>query len=281
MNEYQRQTDQVHKIDLPSAISQAVWDLPVASPGDEVEIRVYTHFVGNGSEIRVRVHNKSGRRLDELTGKVFGNRYKVLYTVSDRAEEAIYYEAELKKHGLKKKSEEMRIIPPIEITNARWSQQEARRGDILTLSADVSGVPDGTEALIEIYEHDADGAHDFITRFTTLVEDQKVEVEWEYEYYEDVDEIPTEEELERGYNPPEYFFVVMIGKRKAESGLLEFRDWIEIRLVDTDSNPVPDEEYLLHLPDGSERRGSLDGNGYAKEENIPPGRYVAIFPNRI
>jgi len=172
---------------------------------------------------------------------------------------------------LKKESEEMIIIPPIEITNVQWSQEEARRGDVLQLSADVSDVPDGTEAVIEIYEHDDDGAHDFITRLSTLVDDSKVEIQWEYVYHEDTDEIPTTEETERGYNPPEYFFKVIIYGQEAESGRLEFKDWIEFTIDDTQGNPQANADYILHMPDGQERRGTLDDQGYAREEDVPPG----------
>jgi len=279
MYEYQKQTDAIHKIKLPSTINLAIWDRSVASSGDEVGLQVYTHFVGNESEIKVSIHNKSGKKLDEITGKVYGNRFKGTYTVSNKAKDAIYFEAELKKHKLKKKSEEMKIIPPITITNLKWSQQEAREGDILKLTADISGVPDGTEAKIEIYEYDDDNAHDFITRFSVLVDNSKVEAEWEYEYHEDTDDIPTAEETEKGYNPPEYFFRVSIGKVYGESGLLEFKDWIEIELIDGAGQPIGGEKYILYLPDGQKRQGNLDENGYARVEKIPPGKCTLEFPN--
>lgn len=279
MSEYEGQTDQVHEIKLSSAINQATWDRPMAWVKGKVRILVYTHFVGNGSDIRITIRNKSGRRLDRIDGKVNSNRFREIWTVSDKAKEAVYFEAELKKHGLKEKSEEMEIIPPIEITNAKWNQPEARRGDILKLTADVKNVPDGTEALIEIYEHDADSAHDFITKLSVLVESKKVEVEWEYEYHEDVDEIPTAEESERGYNPPEYFFRVKIGGSSEDSDRLEFKDYIEIQLKEFGDAPVADLEYTLHLPDNSQRQGQLDELGYAMEEDIPPGRVRVEFKN--
>jgi len=279
MSEHQGQTDQIHEVKLTSVISQAMWDRPMSWAGEDVGILVFTHFVGDGSEIRITIRNDSGSRLDRIEDKVYGNRFKGKWTISSKAKDAIYFEAELRKHGLKKESEKMRIIPPIEITNAKWSQQEARRGDILTLTADVNEVPDGTEALIEIYEHDADGAHDFITKFPVIVESNKIETEWEYEYYEDVDEIPTAEESEKGYNPPEYFFRVKIGKVFADSGLLEFRDWVEIVLSDPFGNSISNEEYILYLPDGSQRKGTLDTEGRAREEDIPPGRCRIEFPN--
>jgi hypothetical protein len=184
----------------------------------------------------------------------------------------------LKKHGLKEKSEEMEIIPPIEITNAKWSQPEARRGDVLKLTADVSGAQDGTEALIEIYEHDADGAHDFITKLSVLVENKKVEVEWEYEYHEDTDDIPTKEETEKGYNPPEYFFKVIIYGQEAKSGLLKFKDWVELELVDEDGQPVGDQAFIVYMADGSQKKGNLDEDGYTRLEDVPPGPIRIEYP---
>lgn len=281
MTEYQRSTDAVHEIQLTSAISNVTWGYMQASVGDEVPLLVRTHFVGDGSEIRITVYNSSGRRLDRFTGTVRGNRYRGTYTVSDRAEDAIYFEAELRQHGLSERSENMEIVPPVEITNLQWSQQEARRGDILQLTADVEGAPDGTEATIEIYEHDEDGAHDFITRFTTFVQDGRIDTQWAYEYYDDVDDIPSDWELEAGYNAPEYFFRVIIRSRQADSENLLFRDWVEINLVDEDGQPIADEDYTMYLADGSERSGTLDSEGHAREEDVPPGEYLIVFPNRM
>jgi hypothetical protein len=61
--------------------------------------------------------------------------------------------------------------------------------------------------------------------------------------------------------------------------LLKFKDWIEISLTDYTGAPVPDEKYELHMPDGSKREGSLDSEGRAREENIPPGEVSVEFPS--
>lgn len=276
MSEYQGQTDQVHEVKLTSVISQAMWDRPMSWAGEDVGILVFTHFVGDGSEIRITIRNDSGSRLDRIEDKVYGNRFKGTWTISNKAKDAIYFEAELRKHSLKKESEKMRIIPPIEITNAKWSQQEARRGDILTLTADVKEVPDGTEALIEIYEHDEDGAHDFITKIPVYVEANKIEIEWQYEYHEDTDDIPTAAESEKGYNPPEYFFRVKIGKVMAESGLLEFKDWVEFVFLDDSENPIEGMEVTLQAPDGSELKKTSDSDGKIEIKDALPGKYEII-----
>lgn len=40
--------------------------------------------------------------------------------------------------------------------------------------------------------------------------------------------------------------------------------WIEIQLLDSDGDPVPNEEYVVTLTDGSNAQGYLDGDGWAR-----------------
>jgi hypothetical protein len=120
-----------------------------------------------------------------------------------------------------------------------------------------------------------------------VIKNSKIELDWEYEYHEDTDEIPTEEELSeygRGYNPPEYFFTVKVadqefGKDDQASGLLLFKDWLEIRLLKRGGEPFANEHYILTLPDGTTKEGDLDENGYVKLEDLPPGPCKVRFPN--
>jgi hypothetical protein len=279
MYEYPRPTDAVHRIELESAIDKAVWDRGVASIGEEVEFQVYTRFVSDGSEAKIKVCNSNGRKLDELNVNIYGNRCKGKYTITDRARDNIYYEVELSSHGLSGRSDDLRIIPQRSITNARWSQQEARRGDIVTLSADVTNFPEGVGARFVIYEYDAEGAHDLITEIKSWVENSRVETEWAYEYHEDTDEISTDWEGESGYNPPEYFFRVVIGSISADSDLLEFKDWIELTIEDGTGHPVPNRQYILHMPDDSDRNGTTDEEGRIREEDVPPGPWWIELPD--
>ncbi len=286
MTDYERHTDEIHEVSLPSALTHALWDRKRAVVGDRVGFVVRAHFVGNGSEINVKVTDNNGKNIEKLTGKVFGDYYKGYVNIPENAKESLSFTAKLPEQGLELESNVLTLIPPILIQNMAWSQEEARRGDIVTLSADTEGVPDDTEVMVYVYEYDQDRAHDFITKFPTRVKQNKIEVEWEYEYHEDTDEIPTEEEMQeygKHYNPPEYFWVAEVaGKRfgeEQESGLLEFKDWIEFNMKNYDNTPVPSEQYMLVLPDGNEISGSLDGDGYAREELLPPGRIIVRFHN--
>ncbi len=287
MPEYKEQTDEVTKIELPSSIQQVLWSKPRIAVGGEVGLDVHTHYVGNGSDLEIEITDHGGKSIAKYKEKIAGNHIRVTILVPDNAETALYANVALPKHSLKHKSAPLRIIPPIKITNVKWESPStddqgksvARRGDILKLSADIDKVPDSTETEIEIWEHDADEAHDLITKFPAIVENGKVEMEWDFEYHEDTDEIPTEEESEKGYNPPEYFFKVKVYGVESKSELLEFKDWIELELIGEDGIKISNIDYILYLPNGNKREGKLNEDGYAKENDVPPGKCKIEFTN--
>jgi hypothetical protein len=278
MPAHQTQTDQIKKVQLESAIEQVLWTNPIAHSGGLIGLEIFTHYVGNGSSLEIDLSDQSGKRFGKYKEKIAGNRFWTQIKVPADAKQALYAEVKLSKHGLQMKSNPLILLPAIEITNLKWDKKEARRGDILKLTADIKGSQDGDEAEISIWEYDDDLAHDFISKFPATVKDGKIEADWEYEYHEDTDGIATDRELEKGYNPPEYFFRVSLGGVQADSGILEFKDWLEISLKDKFGDPVPDADYVLKLADGTEKQGKLDKDGRARIEDIPPGSYWIHFP---
>jgi hypothetical protein len=278
MFEYQGPTDQIKKVELPSSIQQVVWTRPYAAVGAKVGLEVFTQFVGNNSEIKIEISDNSGKKFETIKAKISGNKFWKQITVPEKAKDELYAEVKLPKHGLNKKSNCMYVYPPVQIKNCKWDKKEARRGDILKLTADVLNVYEGTEAEIQIWEHDADEAHDLITKFPVIVKNEKVEAEWEYEYHEDTDDIPTEEETEKGYNPPEYFFRVNVAGVSEDSELLEFKDWIELELLDEFGDPIAEADYVVLLADETKVEGKLDKNGYARVEDVVPGPFWIHYP---
>lgn len=266
VTDYKAQTNELKQIELESGIQRAQWTRSVAAPGGEVSLEILTKNVGNGAELKIELSDHSGKKYGKLKEMIVGNRHQVPVHVPEKARDALYAEVKLSKHGLKTRSPALLLIPPIEVTNLKWSAEEARRGDVLTLTADVEGAPAGVEAVISIWEHDTDSAHDLVAEFPALVEDSGIETEWEYVYFEDTDEMPSDAEVEKGYNPPEYFFRVDVCGVTADSDVLEFKDHIEFHFPEGAGK-----EYVLHLADGSERRGNFDGEGVARIEDLPPG----------
>lgn len=55
--------------------------------------------------------------------------------------------------------------------------------------------------------------------------------------------------------------------------------WIAIELRDEADQPMAGEAYIITLPDGTEKSGSLDDKGYAKVEHIDAGNCQVKFPN--
>lgn len=280
--------DEEHEIKLDAYLIYSEWQSGCAYAGQTATFEVGTSFVGNGAKIKIIGKSENGKKLGKITDTINNNKYIGEFEIPEDVDigDEIYFEVKLSKNGLDSESARIPVFPAPKVSNLKWSADEARRGDILTLSAEVKKVQKGTEAIITIYEYDQDSAHDKITEFPVTIENEKIEVKWEYEYHEDTDEIPSKEEMERyggDYNPPEYFFTIKIGEleygKDQESGILNFRDWIEIFFTNKDGTPVPNEDYILYMPDGSQRDGVLDEEGYAREEGVPPGIVRVEFPN--
>jgi len=287
-SEFKKPTDSKEEIKLDSALIYADWRQGAAYTGYGASFEVVTVFVGNGAKIEITGKSEKGKKLGKIKGTIDSNRYIGHLDIPSDTEpgDLAYFEVKLSANGIDGESSRIPVRPAPVVTNMAWSAKEARRGDTLKLTADVDKVEPGTEATVTILEYDNDGAHDKIVELPAVIKDKKLEVEWEYVYHEDVDELPTSEEVKRygaSYNPPEYFFVIDInGFRsgtKQESGILAFKDYIEISLRNADGNPRADEKYVLHLPDGSKKEGRLDARGKAREEGVPPGHVRVEFPD--
>jgi hypothetical protein len=261
---FTKSTDTEHKIELESALISASWRFGKAIAGQSVSFEVLTAFVGEGAPIKITGKSENGKKLGKIKDVIKRNKYVGEFEIPEDTEidDMVYFEVELPKNDLEGESNRIPVFPPVQVFNLKWSAKEARRGDILTLSADVNGLRDKEEVTVVIYEYDRDGAHDKIIELPATVKNKRIELQWEFEYHENTDEIPTQEELQKygkTYNPPEYFFTVKVedtefGKQAQESGLLEFKDWIEIEVLDSLGRPLSGDEFVLILADGTERK---------------------------
>jgi len=285
--EYSKGTDSEHSIKLDPKLVSMMWRDGVAYAGGKAFFEVTTAFVGNGAKIKATGKSAKGKKLGKINGKMLANRFVDAFDIPEDMDkdDKIYFDIDISGNSLSGTSEMIPVQPVVRVSNMKWSEDIARRGDVLKLTADVKGIKNGTEVLVTIFEYDRDSSHDKIVSIPSTINDEKLELEWEYEYHEDTDEIPSQEEMERygsQYNPPEYFFTIKIGGkeygREQESGLLEFKDWIELELYDDDGNPRADEDYKIIFADGSEQEGKLDSEGKVRLEDIPPGGYRVFFP---
>ncbi len=272
MTKHSVSTGKIKEVKLPSTIEQVSWSKPRAVAGSKIGIDVFTKYVGNNSDVKIEIKDKNGKSGGTTKGKISGNRFWTSIDIPDNLKDELTATVKLSKHGIEKKSNTIPLLPPVKITNLKWDKDEAKRGDILKITADVKGTYDGAEAKIEIYEHDSDGVHDLVTSFPALIKSQKIKIEWEFQYVEDTDDIPDDNEAENGYQNPEYFFRVNIGGVSADSGLLKFKDWIEINVQNEFGRSLKDLEYTLILPDGKKKKGKVNDEGKIIEDNLPPGK---------
>ena len=124
-------------------------------------------------------------------------------------------------------------------------------------------------------QRDLTGGDREIAALDASVRGGRIETQWEYKCPEDPEDGKGPP---AGYSRPEYFFRVAIDGVEACSGLLFFRDWIEVRLEDARKRPLAGEEYRATLPSGETRTGKLDRDGHARLEGIPPGKVRVEIP---
>ncbi len=284
---FKRSTDSEHVIELESSLISATWLNMNAPAGMPARFEIITALVGEGAKIKVTGTSERGARLGQITSQINRNRFFGELTVPESIAlgDRVYFTVDLPDNNITGESNHIEVTPAVRVRNLKWSATEARRGDVLTLTADTSGLTTGSEVELVIYEYDNDGIHDRIAVIPTQVTNNRIELQWEYEYHEDSDDIPTQEQLDRygnSYNPPEYFFTVRVNGNEfgteQQSGLLEFKDWVDLELADADGNPLANERYVIIMPDGTEREGELDSDGRARIENVPPGPVTLSFP---
>jgi len=283
---FTKAADSEHKEKLTSSLIAAAWRTGAAYAGEKASFEVLTAFVGEGADISITGKSDNGKSLGKIKDKIKNNKFIGEFDIPDdiKLDDFVFFEVDLSKNGVKGDSNRIPVRPAIKVTNMKWSAKEARRGDTLTLSADIDQVKDGTEVMLTVYEYDRDDIHDKIVELPTAVQNKKIELLWEYEYHEDTDQIPTDEKMKKygkNYNPPEYFFTVKVeGKefgKKQESGILTFKDWLEIRVVDKVGRPLPDRDCTITLPDGTQKKGKTDANGYVRVTDVPPGECKVEF----
>ena len=166
------------------------------------------------------------------------------------------------------------------IVSTAWSQDRAKVGDTVTMTAETAGIEDGSKARIEIWVHDPNYADRMLSFQETEVSGNKIEGDWKIAIDESYLQVVKEKEELGQYSSPTYYFIAGAKGFFKRSGMLSITDDVEIKLKDKDGNAVPDKKYKMYLPTGEVRQGRLDGSGYAKETDVPAGRVRVAFDVR-
>lgn len=286
-NEFLAPVDKANKFKVESFIVAADWTVNVAAAGNLIPFEVRTAMVGNGSPIEVKGKCSKGKAPDTVKGKVYNNYFAGKLQIPEKVDlnAEMWFEAKLPKHGLTKESSAIPAKPKIVISRFAWDKSIVHRGDAVKCTADIeSGVEHDTDAVIRIMEYDQDGNHDLVLKINTVIENQKAEATWDFDYYKDVNNIPTQAELEpvgKSYAPPKYFFMldvngIRVGEGQ-ESGLLEFRDFIKIKMYDPFGVLMKNEKFKVRFANGNKKEYTTDNSGFLFDKEIPPGKLIIDY----
>jgi uncharacterized Zn-binding protein involved in type VI secretion len=170
------------------------------------------------------------------------------------------------------------------LDQAKWDKDVLHNDEAIKLSVQCTNIPDGDEISFSIYEKDEDGNKRSLLRLKEKVQSNRAEVEWNFKYkdYGNVADIPTEkeqQEKDKHYFNPAFYFIASYEDLSAESDEILFKDMIKRELRDYKDEPIEDEDYVITLADGNEKKGKTDKEGKIELEDIPPGRYTIKFTN--
>jgi hypothetical protein len=162
------------------------------------------------------------------------------------------------------------------LKGAEWSTSEARVGEAVTVTATAKGFEGGTPATVQIKEVPVEGGEAAIVdEIETEVSGEEVEAEWTYTH--EAVNTGSEEAPAGGGSVqqlPAYRAEVKVKGHPLPSmtGLLTYDDKLEKQLVRRkNGEPFANCTYHLQLPNGEIRTGTTDGEGWLKEEDVPPG----------
>ncbi|RKX26057.1 MAG: hypothetical protein DRP45_04520 [Candidatus Zixiibacteriota bacterium] len=183
----------------------------------------------------------------------------------------------IKKTGVTEGDHEIELCG---ILDAQWSVKEAKVGDKVKITAKTTGIKSGESVAIQVFVKDANFADRLFDSLEAKVQSNKIEIDWELKVDEKLEEHADYKEGLGRYSVPFYFFVVHVSDLRQTSGLLKYQDWMELELTDEDGEAIGGTQYTLYLPSGETRTGKLDSDGYAKVEQIPPGKVNVTYDTR-
>ena len=161
----------------------------------------------------------------------------------------------------------------------RWSRDEARVGDEVTLTVQTEGVPDGAPVRFTV-ERLAVAPGGGVERtpvaeFDGTVRSDRAEADRPFSFVWDPAPTEGDPSVAPVGAPPTYTATTVVDHlHLARSGPLRFQDWIEFEAVDTDDRPLARRPYVLRLASGEVRTGTTDGQGAARVERVPPGDHT-------
>ncbi len=228
--------------------------------GSSVQTETAAVEVDKGHFLDLKFVDKGGKEISGIN-----------YSIKSPSNEEIsgIISGQIKQAGLKEGDYEVELKA---ITKAEWSTNSAHVGDKVKLLVDSVGIEDDEKAVLQVFIKDSNCADRLHKSFDCKISGGKIEYEWELEVDDNLAENQDAKVRSSGYSSPAFYFAVMVANLKTKSGLLIFKDYVELELKDDDDKPIGNVKYTVYLPNGGVKEGYLDKDGYAKVEDLPPGK---------
>ena len=163
------------------------------------------------------------------------------------------------------------------ISKAEWSVERAKVGDTVTLRAVCAGLESGTKAALKIFVRDYNVPDRVVAELPAEVANDAIEADWVFAVDEKILRLQSSQQARSGYSSPRFYFVAEAEGCAARSPFLFYSDWLEIRLADSQGKAAAGKAYKVVFPNGEIREGTLDSDGKARLENVPPGKAQIFF----
>jgi len=230
-----------------------------------------------GSDVQPQtVENHFVHFVFEDKGKlpVGGMRYTV--TCPDNSKWQGYLGRQIRRNGVPKGSYTVELR---KIVNAQWSENRIDVNKTVELNIDTIGVPDGDKALIEICVRDVNYADRMLDRIEAAVKGNRVKAQWKMSATDNFPGLCAANADRKRYSTPYFFFKVIIDELYEQSGFLYIEDWVEIQLIGSSGKGLHGEKYELTTVSGEVIKGTLDADGKARIEPVPPGKMLVCYPD--
>ncbi len=204
--------------------------------------------------------------VDKAKNPIKGVKYLLKTPQGDTSENTL--QGQVKKTGVEQGSYEFTLKA---VTVAKWSVKEAEVGEKVKLQAETSGIDSGSPAKLEIYVRDGNFGDQLLKAIETKVDGDKIEAEWEFKV--DDEYLKAQEKKEgKGYSSPLFYFLVKCAEVGGRSGMLQVRDWMELKILDDEGNPVASKKVRVTFASGEVREGTTNSAGLLRIEKVPPGK---------
>jgi len=190
--------DEPTEVVYTPVVDRAAFERTVLSPGGSCVLTIDTAFAGAGCPVRVVLADARGA-FQTIDRRVAHSRLRVPCIVPEDAERFVRAEVTLEGAQAPVPSAGVVVLTdPVRSRDIRWSTPDARIGEPVGITAQVSPAADGYAATVRIKLKDptGEGAHEPITSIRAAVEGGAVDVRW-------IATVPEEEALESEAIPSE------------------------------------------------------------------------------